>query len=68
MLYNIMNLLFGYDYIIWKNTADSGIARVYVDKDGTVFYWRYKCTNVVDIMTNPKEYIWLTCNSNKYLK
>lgn len=66
MLYEVLNYLFGWDYVIWQNFSDSGIARVVVLPDGTVGYWRYKNTNVFDEIKNPKEVYWLTCRPDKY--
>lgn len=34
MMYKLLNKLFGWDYIQWKNTVDSGIARIHVDGNG----------------------------------
>jgi len=49
-MYKILNFLFGWDYILWQNSADVGIARVYkIDLNSNkVFYWRYRLTNVLD--------------------
>ena len=66
-MYQIYNYLFGWDYIAWTNSTASGVARVRVAKDGTVFYWRYKNTNVLDKLTDPEQVVWLTCPPNKYL-
>lgn len=40
-MYKLKHKLFGWDYIIWNNDADSGIARVITLKDGKIGYWRY---------------------------
>lgn len=64
--YKLLNYLFGYDYIQWHNSADSGIARVQKDGNGVVLYFRYKSTKVVDRINNPKEVIWLTCSPDKF--
>ena len=66
MIWRLMNLLFGWDYIAWSNSADQGIARVYADHSGKVFYWRYRITGVVDVILEPNDYIWLTCLPSKY--
>lgn len=68
MMYKLLNKLFGWDYIQWKNTVDSGIARIHVDGNGIPYYWRYKITDVADRPDDPfTRIIWLTCNKNKYL-
>ena len=66
MIYKLLNKLFGWDYVQWKNFADQGIARVHVDGMRRVFYWRYKVTKVVDIIEDPAKVIWLTCSPDKY--
>jgi len=65
-MYKILHKLFGWDYIQWRNTADRGIARVFIAKDKRVYYWRYKNTKLLDLITNPKHVIWLTCSPTKY--
>lgn len=65
-MWKLLNFFFGYDYVAWANFADDGIARVHVDGLGRVFYWRYKCTRVTDIIVEPEQVIWLTCSPNKY--
>ena len=66
-MYKILNKLFGYDYIQWRNSADSGIARVHKDSRGVVFYWRYKSTKLADTIEDEAKYLWLTCDPDKYL-
>lgn len=66
MMYKILNWLFGWDYIAWENTADSGIARVFNDKTGRTFYFRYRCTQVIDEIRKPTQVVWLTCSPAKY--
>ena len=66
MMYNIKNQLFGWDYIYWTNSADSGVAKVRKLPDGRVVYWRYKCTDVMDEITEANQVFWLTCNPKKY--
>jgi hypothetical protein len=66
MMYKLLNKLFGWDYVQWKNTADQGIARAQVDGMRRIWYWRYKGTKVADIIHKPEQVIWLTCNPNKY--
>lgn len=65
-MWKLLNFFFGYDYVVWANVADKGIARVHVDGLGRVFYWRYKSMRVADIIVEPKQVIWLTCSPNKY--
>ena len=66
-MYKLLNLLFGWDYITWKNIVSQGIARVHVDKNGNVFYWRYKNINVADPILKASDHLWLTCSPEKYL-
>lgn len=63
-----MNYLFGYDYILWSNSAANGMARVFKLKDGRVVYWRYRITKVMDEVKSPDQVFWLTCHPDKYLK
>jgi len=65
-MWKILNFLFGWDYIAWKNTADSGIARIRRDQNGNLFYWRYKATKVADPITKARDFLWLTCPPEKY--
>lgn len=67
-MYKLWNYLFGWDYVIWENSAAQGIARVKVLPDGTLGYWRYKITNVFDEIKEPKQVKWLTCKPDKYIK
>ena len=66
MIWKLLHKLFGWDYIVWENSADSGIARVYVDRMNRVFYWRYRSTKVLDVIKKPEQVIWLTCSPIKY--
>ncbi len=66
-MYKLKNILFGYDYIYWKNSCDNGIARVHRAGDGKVYYFRYKTTNLIDLIQDPNQVIWLTCSPDKYL-
>ena len=68
MIYKVLNKAFGWDYIGWKNSVASGVARVYVDGAGRVFYWRYKHTKLIDFITERKTVVWLTCPPEKYIK
>jgi hypothetical protein len=66
MIYNILHLLFGWDYIHWSHAADRGIARVRVDGLGRVWYWRYRSIKLADLIAKPEQVLWLTCAPNKY--
>jgi len=65
-MYKLKNLLFGWDYVQWNNSADSGIARVFKTKDGRVVYWRYRNISVLDEIANQEQVYWLTCSPAKY--
>ncbi len=65
MIYQLLNRLFGWDYVYWSNSADEGIARVHLINDG-VFYWRYKNTKVLDEIIDIDQVVWLTCSPEKY--
>ena len=78
-MYRLLNLLFGWDYINWKNSCDSGIARVRLLPTGDVVYTRYWSTSLVDVIDpkDPKSIVggsglhrilWLTCKPSKYFK
>lgn len=68
MIHIILNKLFGWDYIVWRNSCDGGIARVRLDHNNRVWYWRYKSTRVRDIIQKPSEVLWITCSPQKYFK
>jgi len=68
MIYKLLNKKFGWDYIAWENCAGGGIARVHRSPDGRVYYWRYKCTRVADIIETKDQVLWLTCEPEKYLQ
>ena len=65
-MYKLWNLLFGWDYIWWKNSADMGIARVKVLPNGEIAYWRYRASRVLDVIKNKEQVVWLTCDADKY--
>ena len=65
-MYKILNWLFGWDYITWSDYCDQGIARVRVDKNGNVYYWRYWITKDADPVKSAKNHLWLTCPPSKY--
>lgn len=67
-MWKILNRIFGWDYISWKNSADQGVARVYTDGIGRAWYWRYKGTACCDVISEAKQVIWLTCEPSKYMK
>jgi hypothetical protein len=67
-MWKLWNKLFGFDYILWRNTADTGIARVYGAADGRCWYVRYAITGVIDEVLKKEQVIWLTCKPEKYLK
>jgi hypothetical protein len=67
-MYKLKNKLFGWDYIQWNNSADNGIARVILLKDGKIGYWRYRTTCVFDEIKSPEQVRWLTCHPIKYFK
>lgn len=64
----VLNYLFGWDYVVWSNFADRGIARVCTDFEGRPFYWRYKNTQLADKIETKEQVIWLTCSPQKYFK
>lgn len=69
MIWKLFNYLFGWDYVAWENSADSGIARIYKSKCGRVYYYRYRVTDCIDIVYDKKSVkLWLTCVPEKYLK
>lgn len=66
-MYKLLHKLFGWDYIAWQNSADNGIARVRTGGDGTSYYFRYKVTQLIDLIKTPESVkVWLTCPSSKY--
>ena len=67
MTWKLMHQLFGWDYVQWRNAASQGVARVFVDGMGRVYYWRYKSIKVVDFIDDPKRVVWLTCSPQKYM-
>jgi len=69
-MWRLFNWLFGWDYILWQNGCNSGIARVHMSPDGNVWYWRYKITGTVDFLpaNDHRKIIWLTCKPEKYIK
>lgn len=66
--YKIKHYLFGWDYVYWHNSADQGIARVFQAMDGSVVYYRYRASQLLDTVTKPSQVVWLTCHPDKYFK
>ena len=66
-MYKVWHKLFGWDYIYWSNFAAQGVARVHVNLDGDVWYWRYKNIKLIDKIDKSDQVIWLTCNSYEYI-
>jgi hypothetical protein len=65
-MWKILNKLFGWDYIAWRNSADNGVARVHVGY-GVVWFYRYRITKLVDKIKDKDQVTWLTCDFKKYL-
>lgn len=68
MIWRLLNLFLGFDYIYWSNSADQGIARVFRLPDGGVYYWRYRITSVMDEIKSPEQVRWITCKPSKYFR
>lgn len=68
MIYKLLHLVTGWDYVYWANSAAQGVARIHKTPDGRVYYWRYKNTKVLDVILSPRQVIWLTCKPEKYLE
>ena len=70
MIYKTLNKLFGWNYVAWANPCDNifGVSRVHVDGAGQVYYWRYKCTKVLDVIKEPEQVMWLTCSPSIYFE
>ena len=66
-MWKVFNLLFGWDYIYWKNTVANGIARVHKSKNNDVWYYRYWITKCIDKIDKEDQVMWLTCKASKYL-
>lgn len=70
-MWKLLNRLFGWDYVAWKNSCNSGIARVFVDGHGEPFCWPYNMLAVLEHINKPTgsyRFTWLTCSSDKYKK
>jgi len=67
-MWKLLNKLFDYDYIAWRNSADKGVARLHREEgNGRCWYWRYKNTCCADVIKDSDQVIWLTCEPSKYL-
>lgn len=67
-MWKLLHRLFGLDYIQWSNSCDSGIARVYIDHNHRVYYWRYKSISIADEIKQSNQVLWLTCSPSKYMR
>jgi hypothetical protein len=74
-MWRLWNILFGWDYVYWRNSCDHGVARLHTTPNGKVWFYRYKITNVIDsvdeYVINKNIYIrsniiFLTCHPSKY--
>ena len=66
MLYKILNYLFGWDYIYFKNCAAQGVKKIHTDAYGNPYYiW---AVNSRVHITHKKQVMWLTCEAEKYLE
>ena len=68
-MWKIFHKLFGWDYVHWQNSCDSGISRILVDKNGLVYIKQYSFHWLE--LFNPcdsSKMIWLTCKPDKYKK
>lgn len=68
MIWRTLHWIFGWDYVMWQNIADHGVARVRVNPEGRIFYWRYRNIGVLDEIKDRNQVFWLTCKSDKYFK
>ena len=66
MIYPLLHRLFGWDYILWRNSVDQGVARVRIDGAGRAWYWRYRIIYLADRIEHPGQVLWLTCRPEKY--
>lgn len=64
MIYRLLNKLFGWDYIYWSNSCDSGTARVFKSPEGSAYYWRYRFA--AHKILSRDSVIWLTCHPAEY--
>ncbi len=66
-MWKLLHLMFGWDYIQWRNSADQGVARVRIDGLGRCYYWRYVGIGLADIIRDAEQVVWLTCRPQKYM-
>lgn len=66
MLYQLLNMLFGWDYISFDTGMKFGVARVHKTPDGQIFYWEYKGIKVSRVIRRSTDVLWLTCKPEKY--
>ena len=64
MIYKILHYLFGWDYVYWKYSYN-GISRIHFDAEGKIYIWKY---GEIAHIENKKDFVWLTCKPEKYLK
>ena len=65
-VWKILHKLFGWDYIYWDGSCDQGVARIHIDGEGNLYYWRYKSIRVLDKIERSEQVTWLTCHPGKY--
>jgi len=69
-MWKILNNLFGWDYIVWENSCDGGVARIRVSADGNPYFWQYG-KYAIPLFNPKKGYLqitcWLTCSPEKYI-
>lgn len=65
-MYKLNKFLFGWDYIQWENSCDSGIARVFKLPDGKIVFWQYRIKRVMLEIKEPTQVNWLTCHPSKF--
>lgn len=68
MIYQILNYIFGWDYILWDDSIHEGVARVRINPSGVIYYWKYKSIKVMKTLSSPEQVFWLTCKPEKYFK
>lgn len=68
-MYKLFHFLFGWDYLYWQNFCDKGIARIFKNKDGIVYFYRYKNIKCIDKVEDysRSNIIFLTCERSKYI-
>ena len=70
--YKLWNYLFGWDYILWKNTLYSGISRIRKLPNGDIYFLTYGNPTLLNNITTGKgngEVVTerLTCDKRKYI-